>query len=312
MADKKPATHNFLRVHRTVDVAWRVFPTRRVLAILYWVQAAIWWLFLSVQGILHFAREHKAADSPQKILQELGSPERQSILVIFEGYLRVLLKYVHDWADAYELRILLCVGIIGAVIGLFQWFLRNASASNADVRKRALSMLEVFHRRMVPDYQKPTCAYRLTLFKARSLPYGFLGRWLGMCVRTPSGTHKKTRSVFSINTEHKERCTGVAADCWWHASREAGYPAVFYTLPSVTHTRSKARYLADANLTEPEFDAMACPPTRLLCHPVIAKGIVWGIVVFDTNDSEWCNDAIILDKNKDQIALLASTLSNII
>lgn len=383
MGQKK---HPFYSLHRRADSLWRNFPTQPVLKWTARVLVSTQIFVLASYSMLRFGR------SEEEVQADTSAPISLSSLSwnFYHWISGLVTQYAPYW--------LVSVILASFVSWALQRFLARASASDSRRQAQVQDILDHFHRLIAPEDLKREYIYRLTLLRERKCFFEFFGKWLGVASRSPSGTHKKPKSIFSVNSENEDYCTGFAGLCWWYAQQNKPGPHFFEasqaslaslnshgrelggdTLnPSISSpSADKAEVASNKNPvslsqadgkssaavavenlpeelqleeTRPvEISVAVCSSTqadsidavaqtsyteacglapcelsslnhkslKFLCHEIRDNSRVWGILVFDTDDPEWCEASTSrkkgqrekLDRKEELIKHAATALS---
>jgi len=93
-------------------------------------------------------------------------------------------------------------------------------------------------------------------------------------------------SIFSIDSNDEERCTGFAGKCWWNANNNAG-EHLLYVLPDhATGQTATLEYMSQGRVTEQEFKTLKRKSRVFRLTAIRKHGEVWGVLVLDSTDTD--------------------------
>lgn len=182
------------------------------------------------------------------------------------------------WTHRFEVALALVAatfvtGILSAITG----FIQELCVKNLVVIKKCLEAAVEEH---FEDRQNGH-TYRATLFRAFRVPG--VGGWLGIVQRS-GDVYVTWRTIFCIDPQHKECCTGIIGECWWNA--HAQLKSKFYgSLPEIqSRTDVSLDYLDKGFLDEREFKKIAKASLFFHATEIRVNGKVWGVLVLDSTD----------------------------
>jgi hypothetical protein len=123
--------------------------------------------------------------------------------------------------------------------------------------------------------------YRATLFRVRWCP--LLGSWLGIVERS-GALFPAWKTIFSVSSQHPDRNTGIAGECWWRAQNQSG-ENFSLALPDASGGPDASccdEYIELGFLDPREFRKISARATFFRATPVKVEGEVWGVLVVDS------------------------------
>lgn len=251
--------HSCYRRHRFLNGAYRF---------LSWMPFYRFWASIFVVS--------SVANALLAILQFMDIEDGQKleyVPVAFHGTVLAI------WQHRFTFAIVLIVATGGsAVLSGIAALLRQFQVPNLDIIKRALEDLVKQHF----DNRSTDCIYRATLFREYSCL--FCGRWLGIVQRSGDVLPSR-RTVFSVDPQNRNRCTGIAGECWWRA--KAQHQSRIYDVLTLhtDDTTNNLSYLDAGFLDGREFNSISNPSVFFHAIEVRVNGKVWGVLVLDSSDS---------------------------
>jgi hypothetical protein len=178
-----------------------------------------------------------------------------------------------------------------AVIGITSAITK--SIGSPDTLETLHELLDSLHAAVFkgPEYSIPD-EHKVTIFKAvKTCPqdhwlrrmFGFLGtraRWLKPVVRS-GHTSQDTTTCFRLYDD-ADKCEGVAGQAW-----ARNRVITVYDLPSVSQTPYNyqvAAYASRSYVSEDRVRAKKPKSRSVLGMPILVKGELWGVLVFDSRN----------------------------
>ncbi len=302
--------HPNYKARRIVNWLSRKVPSRLIIrwsrGLLYVISLVLTLIF----ALLGFV-ENRADPPPVSIYMDFippvlnGESHRQT-----EPEVAGIIDQATTWlANRIRGRKLLVAAIVGGcqiVLTLVLLFLRKSSASDSRRRESAQSMLDHYFQRLCPVDPEEKKVYRLTLFRCRN--FFFLGNWLGICARSCS-THRNWSTILNLDSESESGCSGAAGQAWWRASHFKQYQTKTLRVTGDLHGDA---YAKNSGLTLREANNLSHKSTCFTSTPIVCNGTVWGILVFDTDDSNWSNGPKKLKKAEEIMDDASVVLSGIL
>jgi hypothetical protein len=183
------------------------------------------------------------------------------------------------WTHRFEVALtLVSTTILLGMASLFTGFVQRLSVKNLKIIKKCLEAAVEEH---FEDRQNGH-TYRATLFRAFYVPFTG-GGWLGIVQRS-GDVYVTWRTIFGIDRQRKECCTGIVGECWWNA--HAQLKSQFYgSLPEVQAGDDVSlEYLNEGFLDKREFKKIAKASLFFHATEIRVNGKVWGVLVLDSTD----------------------------
>ena len=248
--------HPCLQLHRLLERLWsdRI---EKVLA------SVCHWLFTG--GIL--------ASALLLTVAEFCDPDGQEIPLLIEPAARWI--HTHRLALVTYLLIMQCAA--GAGAWLTGYFHRRWSFPVDQLTEALNYVVDEHFPSRLPDH-----VYRATLFRARG--NRLVGKWLSLLARS-GDVYTSTWTVFAINPNSREKCTGLAGECWFRSMGQTG-ESFSLELPDCRDSTDKIdEYMTQGHLDPREFSKIQVKSCFFRLVPIKKNGITWGVIVLDTTDA---------------------------
>jgi hypothetical protein len=127
--------------------------------------------------------------------------------------------------------------------------------------------------------------YRATLFKARWFPWA--GQWLGVVSRSGE-KFRRTRTIFSIDSNDRRANTGLAGECFWRGSTimTTINAKIDAELDDPRFAQCKSDYVKATLMADEEFERMNLKSYCFLLTCIKIDGKKWGVLSLDCDDPE--------------------------